>query len=209
MKTLNISIIIIAIIMVIPAISFSQNCHKKKYLKDQYEDYDFKSQSSYATLSPGDTSNLKIVIYSGLDYRFMVEADPSLGEIEYKIVKNRRKYKKVVKEVNKTYPEPEYAVDEYGDYITDEYGDFTEIEQEPILDTVWTKKPYTDKEVIFDSKKGEKPNFDKTFKKSQSMDIEVYVPDGDPTTTACVNVLIGRKKSNSTSFKQNKVRVSQ
>lgn len=75
--------------------SFSQ-CGKKIMCKeeDMGDEFDYSSQSSFATLSPGDTATVKLVVYSGKQYRIMVCGDAKLGEVPFKIVTPVRKDKK-------------------------------------------------------------------------------------------------------------------
>jgi len=98
---IKIGIFILSLMLIcLSSKSFSQ-CDKKKLCKDDMGDFDYSSQSSFAKLSPGDTATIKIVVYSGKNYRIMVCGDPKLGDIKYKIVTPIRKTSKITYTVNK------------------------------------------------------------------------------------------------------------
>jgi hypothetical protein len=88
------NLIFISIILVIfSGSSFSQNCKRnaKMCKAEDLGDFDYSSQTSFASLSPGDTARLKIVAFSGKTYRILLCSDPALQKVTYKIVKAIRK----------------------------------------------------------------------------------------------------------------------
>lgn len=78
--------------------SFSQYCNNTIDYCNQEDlgDFNYSSQSVFASLSPGDTARVKIVTYAGKQYRVLVCNDPSLLEIRFKIIK-------LIRKENKTY----------------------------------------------------------------------------------------------------------
>lgn len=201
------SILTITLILGLSITSFAQRCDKKFFCdKSDLEDFDFRSQSSFAVLSPGDTANLKLVVYAKQNYRILLGTDPILGDVQMTIYKERKEYEKYIKEIQEIQPEPEYKVDEYGNYEYDDYGDWIEIEQAPVKDTVWAQRPKMVKEILFDNYESDTGlnYWDKTFKKSQSILVKVAVPEGDSNMEGCVNLLVGRRTATYKGFQRHK-----
>lgn len=180
--------------------SLSGQCERKKYCIEYMEDFDYRSQSAFAKLSPGDTSSVNIVLYGKQKYRIFVCADPDLGEVSYKIVRPERKTKRTIKEIKKD-TTLIYETDEYGDYKTDEYGELIIKGREVSIDTIWNTERITVDKVIFDSKQQNKdPYFEFTPTKSGRYIIRIAVPAADSYDEGCVNAYVGRKSPGSKKF---------
>ncbi|MBI5218162.1 MAG: hypothetical protein HY958_04450 [Bacteroidia bacterium] len=186
----------------------AQRCDKKDLCNDEdYGDYDFKSQTHFAKLSPGDTSTINIVAYSGNDMRILVCADEELGEIKYQIVEPIREVKKVMK-VGPERIEEVFKMDpNTGERAVDEFGQTTKLGDKKVRDTTYETKTNIIEKLIYDnSKSKDKPFYEeKNIPKTKRLRIKVQVPKGqDPELVACVNVLVGRKSAKSNKFLKGK-----
>lgn len=206
---------ILAVVLLATGLVFITNtasaqCEKKAFCDDYEEDFDFRSQSAFAKLSPGDTSSVNVVLYSGQRYRMYVCSDPKLGGVSYQIVNPERKTKRYIVSVKRD-TIVIYKTDENGDYMTDDNGNLLVASKSVNIDTTWGTERYTIDKIVFDSKKtGDKPYFEIAPKKSERFIIKITVPAGDPNIGGCVNAYIGRKAVGSTSFsKGGKTRTGQ
>ncbi len=208
---------------------FAQNCGKTRLCSDEYYgDYDYRSQSSSAVLAPGDTARTSIVIYVNTDVRILVCCDEILGDVEYKIVYPVRKMREVIDQIIKNEKEVEvYKKDQDGNFVVeiddwsgeplqDEYGDPLYVierwDKVVTYDTTYKVEEYDEEEIIFDSRKTDKPFWQSVVKSTRRLVVEVVVPQnaeafddyGNATIEGCVNVGIGRKSSKKKgSFKRN------
>lgn len=94
-------IVLLAAIIVIPAISFGQYCnyfHTKYCLPSEDEMFKLNGQSKSALFAKGQTSELNIIVYNGQDYRISLCMDENLGsQIKFKIYETKKiKVEKVV-----------------------------------------------------------------------------------------------------------------
>ncbi len=179
----------------ISSYSFSQRCDKKKfYSKQDLGKYDYRGQSSYSLLSPSDTVRLKIVVYSGQDYRIFVACDPVLGQVEYKIIQQIKKRKKIIKDIISE-DVPIYKKDENGEYVIDDWGDYIEESSKTVYDTIWGTKKYIVKKLLFSNLNKTEKYWEQKVKKTQVLIIEVIVPKGDGDIAGCSSILIGHKSS--------------
>ena len=168
MKTkLILKIFFLAIIFInVSYYSFSQRCDKKKfYSKQDLGNYDYRGQSSFALLSPGDTVKLKIVVYSGQDYRIFAACDPVLGQVEYKIIQQIKKRKKIIKAVTSE-EVPIYKKDENGELALDDWGDYIEEGSNTVYDTIWGTKKYVVKKLLFSNLKSSDKYWEQREKKT-------------------------------------------
>lgn len=180
----------------------AQRCGKKLLCNIELDDrFDYRGQSTYAILYPGDTIRTKIVTYGGQYYDIFTCADPILGAIEFNVIKQDKKYRNVIQEVNET-EEIQYKLDDYGDYEYDAYGDFIEIGRETIYDTVWIRERYIEEEIFFNNlnNKDGKDRWQKLARKTQTLIVEVLVPENGQE--GCVDLLIGHKTRQKSSFKR-------
>ena len=83
---MRINIFLIAVLILSSNLQLFGQCERKKFCDDYMEDYDYRSQSSYAKLTPGDTASVNVVLYGGQKYRMFVCNDAKLGNVSWKIV---------------------------------------------------------------------------------------------------------------------------
>lgn len=215
MKTiLKYTILLITLGMLSINYTGAQNCSKKKFCsEDSYDDFDYRSQSSYAILASGDTARASIVIYSKQDARILVCCDPILGNVNWRIYEPIRYTKRSVKEINRNEEEtPVYSRDKNGDPIqeVDEWGDPKYDENyDPVykierydktvhIDTVWQTEKINTEKIIFDNQKDSKPYWQrKNIPTTKRLIIEVIVPESETDYEGCVNVEVGHKSTGS------------
>ena len=94
-------IILLAVVVMIPAMSFSQYCnyfHSKYCNPSENEMFKLNGQSKSALFSKGQTSELSIVVYRKQDYRISVCMDENLGsQVKFKIYEFKKvKVEKVI-----------------------------------------------------------------------------------------------------------------
>jgi hypothetical protein len=178
----------------------SSQCDKKNYCDDYEGDYDYRSQSSFAKLSPGDTSSLNCVLYGGQRYRIYVCSDPKLGDVTYKIVNPERKTKRTIVSIKRD-TVVTYKSDDDGNFLTDDNGELIVASKAVSIDTTWATERYTVDKVMYDKKKNtDKPYFEIAPKKSERFIVRVTVPGGDPNYGGCVNIYVGRKPIDAKGF---------
>lgn len=182
-------------------LSSNAQCEKKDLCSDDWEeDYDFRSQSSFAKLSPGDTSSVSLVLYGNQKYRIFVCTDEKLGAVSWKILNPERKTKRTIKEIKKD-TVITYKANEYGDFETDDEGNLIVQSKNVMIDTTWNTERITVNKVVYDNKKNaDKPYLDLMPKKSERYIVRVDVPGGNPNIDGCVNVYVGRIAVSSKNF---------
>lgn len=93
MKYIN-KIVVVALILMIPAISFSQYCnyfHEEYCNKSENRNFKLNGQSKSALFSKGQTSELSILVYKKMDYRVSLCMDENLGsQIGFKIYEMKK-----------------------------------------------------------------------------------------------------------------------
>jgi hypothetical protein len=94
-------IVLLAAIVMIPAMSFAQYCnhfHEKYCYPSENEMFKLNGQSKSALFSKGQTSELNILVYAKQDYRISVCLDENLGDqIKFKIYETKKvKVEKVI-----------------------------------------------------------------------------------------------------------------
>ncbi len=180
----------------------AQRCGKKLLCDIEPDNsFDYRGQSTYAELYPGDTIRTKTVIYSGQIYDIFICGDPALGTVEFKIIKQHKKSRNVIEEISET-EEILYKEDEYGEYEYDEYGDYIEIGRETIYDTIWKRERYIEEEILFNNLNNKEGTnrWKKNVTKTQTLIVEVIVPDN--ASEGCADLLIGHKSRQKSSFKR-------
>ncbi|MBK8808221.1 MAG: hypothetical protein IPO21_16985 [Bacteroidales bacterium] len=190
--------------------SVAQVCSSKNICKtaDLGSGFDYRSQSNYGSLTPGDTSRLKVVLYSKNLVRIFCCSDPILGKVDYRILKAVREYKRVVEKINKIEIEdPVYEKNAKGEYIVeynewgeakvDEYGSpvYKVLKYNTITksDTIWKTERFIREEEIFNSKTSDKKYFEETVQTTKSVVIELVVPPANLKPEGCVAIMVGRK----------------
>lgn len=186
----------------ISSVTVGQRCDKKEFCNDEdYGEYDFKSQTHFAKLSPGDTATINIVAYSGNDLRILVCADPELGEVKYQVIESFKEAKKDVKYVKRTEKTPKYDAENNVKFNTN--GD-TLYDVQNFTDTIVTTKFNVFDKLLFDNGKQtkEKPYYEeKNIKKTKRLKVRIQIPKGgEEDLVSCVNVLVGRKAAKSNKF---------
>jgi len=93
MKYIN-KIVVVALILIVPAISFGQYCnhyHDRYCAPSENELFKPNGQSKSALFSKGQTSELSILVYKKLDYRISLCMDENLGsQIGFKIYEMKK-----------------------------------------------------------------------------------------------------------------------
>jgi len=198
----HIKFITVLILLLFSGSAFSQKCAKKKLAtKEMRLEYDYRGQSLFVQMSNGDTATLNVILYSKQNYRIFVVGEQKLGKIDYSIIVPRKKFKRVVKDVQpKTVPV--YKKDPKGFYLYDTNGERIKIGEETIKDTTWTRETKTTRELVYDSRTAESPYWMATPNKTQLISIKVHVEDADKVQTGCIGVYVGREYSNIYQFRR-------
>ncbi len=181
----NIIINSLIIVFVFTSVIANAQCDRNKYCKKElYGDYNYKGQSNYAVLSPGDTSIISVILYSNQDYRIIVCSEPQVGVINYKVYETRKIKTRSINRV--------------------ERSEYNGEGNEASYDTVYITNVEIKKELLFDNLKAVKSNYyDISVKgKARRVDVEVVVPKDNGGAKGCVSVLIGVKTTQSTQFKR-------
>lgn len=172
---------IVSLIFVIAASTIvnGQNCYKKKLcLESELKDYDYRSQSSYQTLTQGDTLNVGIVAYSMQSFRLVLCSDPKLGPLEIKVIYPQKITKKSIKEVKVNFEDP------------------------ALNDTIWETNTVTEYETIFDNSNDKSKNYwEFSSRKTRLLILNVTAPEGKKGYTGCANILVGHKVLTSNKWK--------
>lgn len=173
-------------------------CAKKTLCKSKdMGDYDYRSQTHSALLSPGDTARLKIVVYSRQKYRLLVCGDDDLVGIHFNVYDLFRKSKRTYTTKKTGEKKYIYQLDEYGQEVLDDDDEPILIRTELVYDTIWTTKSFYEKKLIFDSENNDtgSPYWERSIAKTKRLLVEVIVPEGgDPEKVeGCISMMIGRK----------------
>jgi len=202
MKSLKNITLLFIILLINLSSNYAQRCGKKLLCDMELDkSYDYRSQSTYAELYPGDTIRTKTVVYSGQEYDVFLCGNPVLGAMEYSIIKQHRKTRKVIDKIE-AHEEIKYQLDEYGDYVYDDYGDYIEIGRETVNDTTWVTEKYIDENIIFNSLNNDSGSTRWKYlaNKTESLVIEVVVPDN--ASSGCADLFIGHRSKSKSSFKR-------
>ena len=94
-------ILLLAIIISLPALSFGQYCnyfHTKYCQPSENDMFKLNGQSKSALFSKGQTSELNIIVYKGQDYRISLCMDENLGsQMTFKVYETKKvKVEKVI-----------------------------------------------------------------------------------------------------------------
>ncbi len=177
----------------------AQDCQGSDYcdVKD-LGDYNYESQSVFGFAYPGDTVIIKTAIYANKKYSFLVCGEPSLGDLQWKIIKPVRKTKKLVEKtrVDTTviYKMTTEYDDEMGEDVevemTDDDGNMIVDKIEITKDTIFKSIRYTDEVIMFSSTKA--PNWVKGTRKTQRIWVKFVIPNTAEDDGGCYGVYIGR-----------------
>ena len=196
-------LIIIAILtLIVTSVGFGQNCSKKKLAsKEMREEYDYRGQSLFVEMANGDTTTLKIVLYSKQNYKIFVVGEQKIGNLEFEIHVPRKKFNRVVKEV-KPKTVSVYKKDPDGFYLYNNNGNRIEIGKETIQDTIWTRETADIEELVYNSRNSEFPYWLATPNKTQLVTIRVIADEADKIIIGCVGLYVGREYSNIYQFRR-------
>lgn len=195
-------IIFTLLALLVSTVSYGQNCSKKKLAsKEMREDYDYRGQSLFVEMANGDSTNLKIVLYSKQNYKIFVVGEQKIGQIDYQIYVPRKKFNRVVKEI-KPKTVSVYKKDPEGFYLYNNSGNRIEIGKETIQDTIWTRETADIEELVYDSKNAEFPYWLATPNKTQLVTIKVSAEVTDKIIMGCVGLYVGREYSNIYQFRR-------
>ncbi len=178
--------------------SYAQRCYKKDFCAENidYEDYDYRTQSYFVTVYPGDTIKITAVMYANKQYKAFACANLELGDVTYQIVQPTRKSRRTIESINVD-TIIDYKLDEYGEVAYPEENDYEPIEigRSVESDTVFKVERYVYEKVIYDSKKESEPTFAKNIKRTTRYFIYVYIPEDGKPSGGCLNVYIGRRET--------------
>ncbi len=176
----------------------------------QNDQYDFRGQSTFMRMAAGDTSRIKVILYSNNDVRIALCKDAAASGATFRVIHTVREYSRAIDRIEKKVePEPVYKLSKAGKKIPvkvngkaklDAYGETVfEIERyrnAEHADTIWRTDRNVREETIFDSKKsGNKYFYENSIDKTMSVIIEVAMPLTANAKKAeeCVGVMVGRK----------------
>lgn len=159
----------------------------------------YNNQSVFGAFAQGDTAEVSIVVYKGMDYRIVLcSGDEALdGKIEFK----------VVEKITKPYWQETKTLETIEEY--DETSNTTVKKQ---VEKVSKKRVYSKIEAVrYDNSKYESnPEFNFTSDKTRKLIIKVYIPDtGEDASNgleedamSCIGMLIEHKQATKGGFKR-------
>jgi len=148
-----------------------QECYKKKLCqKSELKDYDYRSQSSYQTLTTGDTLNIKVVAYNKQAFHLLACSDPKLGQLQIKVIYPEKTVQRYIKQINQNNENP------------------------ALNDTLWSNRVVTEYETIFDNSDDKSiKSWEFSSRKTRLLIINITAPEGKENYTGCANILLGHK----------------
>lgn len=175
-------IVLLAVIVMIPAMSFAQYCnhfHDKYCYPSENDLFKLNGQSKSALFSKGQTSELSIIVYNKQDYRISVCMDENLGEqIKFKIYETKKV--KVEKVIETKSMEDEYEKDENGELVEDEYGEnILTGNQIEVIEKETKVVIEKQKQLLYDnSEDGFSQEIEFTVESTRRLTVEITVPNG-------------------------------
>jgi hypothetical protein len=175
-------IVLLAVIVMIPAMSFAQYCnhfHDKYCYPSENDMFKLNGQSKSALFSKGQTSELSIIVYNKQDYRISVCMDENLGEqIKFKIYETKKV--KVEKVIETKSMEDEYEKDENGELVEDEYGEnILTGNQIEVIEKETKVVIEKQKQLLYDnSEDGFSQEIEFTVESTRRLTVEITVPNG-------------------------------
>jgi hypothetical protein len=104
-------IVLLAVIIMIPAMSFAQYCnhfHESNCYSSENKTFSYNGQSKSALFTQGQTSELSVIVYSKQDYRISLCMDENLGsQIKFKVYESKKVQVEKVYETTTTEDEME------------------------------------------------------------------------------------------------------
>ena len=191
---------IVSVLILTGSSSFAQNdCFQFVRVCDhaKKEGYFYNGQSKSGAFVTGDTTEITMIAYKGMDYRVSACADEDAmpGPVQIRIVERVKKAKWDEREVSE-------KVEKTGPDGMTVYGD----DGNPVMETITKtirKRIYVMKETIRFDSKTDGPDFTFMSDRTRKLHIEIIVPgsgggDGlaaeDDVLVACVGLLIEHRK---------------
>lgn len=193
---------------------YSQSCSSDDICAKNIlgEHFDYRGQSTFGRLSPGDTSRVKVVLYSKNEIRIAACGEEILGTVDFRILKTVRDYKRIVERIDKKIEtKNDYelkngkrivTLDKWGDPLKSTNGDtifkIRHTSQIEINDTIWKTIREVKEEELFDSRKNSNNQlfYEEYVDKTKSIIIEVIVPSASnqkkKNIEGCVAIMVGR-----------------
>ncbi|ALO14948.1 hypothetical protein [Salinivirga cyanobacteriivorans] len=180
----------------------AQRCDDKDFCdKDLYGEYDYRSQSNYAQVYTGDTVRVKVVVYSGQNYRIFTCAERRLKDVFFRVIYPEKRFKRAFKEIKKKQV-PIYEKDKDGNFLYDENGDRIKTGTIFANDTVWGRDLVTSESVVYDSREAEEPYWEASIHKTRLIIIESIIPPFRKKRNGCIQIMVGRKYKNASQFRR-------
>ncbi|HKK59769.1 MAG TPA: hypothetical protein VJ937_09840 [Salinivirga sp.] len=180
----------------------AQRCDDKDFCdKDLYGEYDYRSQSNYAQVYTGDTVRVKVVVYSGQNYRIFTCAERRLKDVFFRVIYPEKRFKRAFKEIKKKQV-PIYEKDKDGNFLYDENGDRIKTGTIFANDTVWGRDLVTSESVVYDSREAEEAYWEASIHKTRLIIIESIIPPFRKKRNGCIQIMVGRKYKNASQFRR-------
>lgn len=183
-------------------LAYAQRCDDKDFCdKDLYGEYDYRSQSNYAQVYTGDTVRVKVVVYSGQDYRIFTCAERKLKDVFFRVIYPEKRFKRAFKEITKK-KVPIYEKDKDGSFVYNEQGERIQTGTIFANDTVWGRELITTESVVYDSRKAEEQYWEASIHKTRLIIIESIIPPFRKERNGCIQIMVGRKYKNASQFRR-------
>lgn len=184
-------IVLIAVIVLSPSVSFGQYCnyfHSKYCQPSENDMFKLNGQSKSALFAKGQTSELNIIVYKGQDYRISLCMDENLGaQIQFKVYETKKVKVEKVFETKTT--EDEYkpcedcsgegGVDQESCYTCDGEGQTATGETIEVVDKETKIVTEKRKELLYDnSQDGFSTEIEFTVESTRRLTVEVTIPGG-------------------------------
>lgn len=198
MKRLFISILLASFVV----LGFGQRCDNKDLCsKEMFGDFDYRSQSNYAQVYSGDTLRVKVVVYSGQEYRIFTCAERKLKNTQFRIIYPEKRFHRTVKEIAQK-DVPIYEKDKNGNFIYDENGERIITGTIFANDTIWGRDLITSESVIYDSREAKEPYWEVSIHKTRLIMIETLIPQEKKPVSGCIQIMVGRKYKSANPFRR-------
>lgn len=193
--------------------SYAQDCAEflKKKQSSYSDGYEYRNQSSFATIRPGDTVEVNAILYANKLYKIFAK-NTAESPYNVKIYKAYRTYARKLDSISyKKSRKKIFKLDDNGQKIPlksadgtpkiDSYGDtlFTVSDYitTEITDTLWKMEKVTERHIIYNSEDNNIPVYEQRNKRTQSIIIQVTMPKDIKTAKIsgdCIAIMVGRKE---------------
>jgi hypothetical protein len=161
--------------------------------------FDYRSQSSFGELQPGDTTRVKLVLYSNNEVRIAVCHDEFLGDVYFRVIKLSREYNRRIDRIENIVKNKEiFALDPSGNKVLGADGKpiVERIVEVQATDTVWITERNLKEELVFEGK-GKDSFYQSKIERTGSVVVEVIVPQSSSLALSekhgTVGILVGRR----------------